>query len=155
MVLFARPKSTAKKALTGHCTGTAELTFLWNVQATAVLCTYTVRDLITLNPGSSSFHHGTGSNSSTIRWAVGDQHEFNLDPFQSLDTAGVGQLIEIAVEKGRKVRNDLKIGICGEHGGDPASIDFCHKNGLNYVSCSPFRVPIARLAAAHSTLKNK
>ncbi|NQT96337.1 MAG: pyruvate, phosphate dikinase [Candidatus Marinimicrobia bacterium] len=77
------------------------------------------------------------------------------DPFQSLDTAGVGQLIEIAVEKGRKVRNDLKIGICGEHGGDPASIDFCHKNGLNYVSCSPFRVPIARLAAAHSTLKNK
>ena len=77
------------------------------------------------------------------------------DPFQSLDTAGVGQLIEIAVEKGRKVRKDLKIGICGEHGGDPASIDFCHKNGLNYVSCSPFRVPIARLAAAHSTLKNK
>ena len=77
------------------------------------------------------------------------------DPFQSLDTTGVGQLIEIAVEKGRKVRNDLKIGICGEHGGDPPSIDFCHKNGLNYVSCSPFRVPIARLAAAHSTLKNK
>ncbi len=77
------------------------------------------------------------------------------DPFQSLDTTGVGQLIEIAVEKGRKVRNDLKIGICGEHGGDPASIDFCHKNGLNYVSCSPFRVPIARLAAAHAALINK
>ncbi len=77
------------------------------------------------------------------------------DPFQSLDITGVGQLVEIAVEKGRKVRNDLKIGICGEHGGDPASIDFCHKNGLNYVSCSPFRVPIARLAAAHATLKNK
>ncbi len=77
------------------------------------------------------------------------------DPFQSLDTTGVGQLIEIAVDKGRKVRNDLKIGICGEHGGDPASIDFCHKTGLNYVSCSPFRVPIARLAAAHATLKNK
>lgn len=77
------------------------------------------------------------------------------DPFQSLDTTGVGQLIEIAVDKGRKVRNDLKIGICGEHGGDPASIDFCHKNGLNYVSCSPFRVPVARLAAAHAALKNK
>ena len=77
------------------------------------------------------------------------------DPFQSLDVTGVGQLVEIAVEKGRKVRNDLKIGICGEHGGDPASIDFCHKNGLNYVSCSPFRVPIARLAAAHTALKNK
>ena len=84
-----------------------------------------------------------------------DKKILDHDPFQSLDTAGVGQLIEIAVEKGRKVRNDLKIGICGEHGGDPASIDFCHKNGLNYVSCSPFRVPIARLAAAHSTLKNK
>lgn len=77
------------------------------------------------------------------------------DPFQSLDITGVGQLIEIAVEKGRKVRDDLKIGICGEHGGDPASIDFCHKNGLNYVSCSPFRVPIARLAAAHAALNNK
>ncbi len=77
------------------------------------------------------------------------------DPFQSLDTDGVGQLIEIAVKKGRAVRNDLKIGICGEHGGDPASIEFCHRQGLNYVSCSPFRVPIARLAAAHATLKNK
>ncbi|MFH1852974.1 MAG: pyruvate, phosphate dikinase [Candidatus Neomarinimicrobiota bacterium] len=77
------------------------------------------------------------------------------DPFQSLDVTGVGQLIDIAVKKGRQVRKDLKIGICGEHGGDPASIDFCHKAGLNYVSCSPFRVPIARLAAAHATLKNK
>src|SRR6266550_4330584 len=70
------------------------------------------------------------------------------DPFQSLDTDGVGQLIRMAVEKGRSVRKDLKCGICGEHGGDARSVEFCHQVGLNYVSCSPFRVPIARLAAA-------
>jgi pyruvate,orthophosphate dikinase len=78
-----------------------------------------------------------------------------IDPFQSLDTSGVGQLVEIATAKGRKVRDGLKIGICGEHGGDPASIDFCHRTGLDYVSCSPFRVPIARLAAAQAALRNK
>jgi pyruvate,orthophosphate dikinase len=78
-----------------------------------------------------------------------------IDPFQSLDTSGVGQLVEMAVGKGRKVREKLKVGICGEHGGDPASIDFCHKTGLDYVSCSPFRVPIARLAAAQAALRNK
>ncbi len=77
------------------------------------------------------------------------------DPFQSLDQTGVGQLVEMGVEKGRSVRNNLKVGICGEHGGDPDSIDFCHRTGLDYVSCSPFRVPVARLAAAHATLKNK
>ncbi len=76
------------------------------------------------------------------------------DPFQSIDEAGIGQLVEIAAEKGRKTRSDLKLGICGEHGGDPKSIDFCHRVGLNYVSCSPFRVPIARLAAAHSAINN-
>ncbi len=75
------------------------------------------------------------------------------DPFQSLDTTGVGQLVQIGVAKGRSTRKDLKIGICGEHGGDPASIWFCHAAGLNYVSCSPFRVPIARLAAAQAALK--
>ncbi|MEA1882644.1 MAG: pyruvate, phosphate dikinase [Candidatus Marinimicrobia bacterium] len=75
------------------------------------------------------------------------------DPFQSLDQIGVGQLISMAVEKGRQVKSDLKIGICGEHGGDPASIEFCHQNGLDYVSCSPFRVPVARLAAAHAAIK--
>ncbi|MEE2990753.1 MAG: pyruvate, phosphate dikinase, partial [Planctomycetota bacterium] len=74
------------------------------------------------------------------------------DPFQSLDTSGVGQLVSMGVEKGRTVRADLKVGICGEHGGDPASITFCHTAGLNYVSCSPFRVPIARLAAAQAAL---
>jgi pyruvate,orthophosphate dikinase len=76
------------------------------------------------------------------------------DPFQSLDQNGVGQLVEMGVQRGRSVRPDLKIGICGEHGGDPDSIDFCHRAGLNYVSCSPFRVPIARLAAAHAAIKN-
>ena len=77
------------------------------------------------------------------------------DPFQSLDQSGVGQLVEIGVKKGRSTKPDLKIGICGEHGGDPKSIDFCHRVGMNYVSCSPFRVPIARLAAAQATIQNK
>jgi pyruvate,orthophosphate dikinase len=74
------------------------------------------------------------------------------DPFQSLDTTGVGQLVEMAVKKGRSVKKELKCGICGEHGGDPDSIKFCQKVGLDYVSCSPFRVPIARLAAAQAAL---
>jgi pyruvate,orthophosphate dikinase len=76
----------------------------------------------------------------------------DADPFQTIDQAGIGQLIEMAVQKGRKVRKDLKIGICGEQGGDPASVAFCFKTGLNYVSCSPFRVPIARLAAAQAAI---
>ena len=76
-----------------------------------------------------------------------------IDPFQSLDTEGVGQLVRMAVNKGRATRRDLKLGICGEHGGDPASIGFCNSVGLNYVSCSPFRVPIARLAAAQAALR--
>ena len=75
------------------------------------------------------------------------------DPFVSLDTDGVGELIEIAAERGRKTRPGLKLGICGEHGGDPASISFCEKTGLDYVSASPYRVPIARLAAAQAALK--
>lgn len=78
----------------------------------------------------------------------------SVDPFKTLDRSGVGQLVKMAVEKGRKIKPDLKLGICGEHGGDPNSIEFCHIAGLNYVSCSPFRVPIARLAAAHAALKN-
>ena len=76
-----------------------------------------------------------------------------VDPFQVLDQNGVGQLIEMAVDKGRSVRPDLKCGICGEHGGEPSSVKFCHKVGLNYVSCSPFRVPIARLAAAQAAIE--
>ncbi|HOW36064.1 MAG TPA: pyruvate, phosphate dikinase [Candidatus Omnitrophota bacterium] len=78
-----------------------------------------------------------------------------VDPFQSIDVRGVGQLIEMGIQKGRSVRANLKVGICGEHGGDPASIEFCHKVGMNYVSCSPYRVPIARLAAAQAALKDK
>ena len=79
---------------------------------------------------------------------------YETDPFQSLDQGGTGRLVEIGIELGRKGRKNLKIGICGEHGGDPKSIDFCHRVGMNYVSCSPFRVPIARLAAAQAALVN-
>jgi pyruvate,orthophosphate dikinase len=77
---------------------------------------------------------------------------FPKNPFASLDTIGVGQLMEIAVAKGRQSRPDIKLGICGEHGGDPDSVNFCHQLGLSYVSCSPFRVPVARLAAAQAAL---
>ncbi len=79
---------------------------------------------------------------------------YESDPFAKLDQNGVGQLVKMAAEKGRATRADLKLGICGEHGGDPSSVEFCHKVGLNYVSCSPFRVPIARLAAAQAAISN-
>jgi pyruvate,orthophosphate dikinase len=84
-----------------------------------------------------------------------DKGVFEKDPFQTLDQTGVGQLVEMAAAKGRKIKNNLKLGICGEHGGDPDSIEFCHKTGLDYVSCSPFRVPIARLAAAQAVVKEQ
>ncbi|HOW28712.1 MAG TPA: pyruvate, phosphate dikinase [Elusimicrobiota bacterium] len=77
------------------------------------------------------------------------------DPFQSIDIDGIGELIKIGIERGRKTRKNLKVGICGEHGGEPASVKFCHRVGMNYVSCSPFRVPIARLAAAQAVLEEK
>ena len=80
---------------------------------------------------------------------------YESDPFAHLDQNGVGQLVQMAAQKGRKVRPDIHLGICGEHGGDPASIEFCHKVGLDYVSCSPFRVPIARLAAAQAAINDK
>jgi pyruvate,orthophosphate dikinase len=76
----------------------------------------------------------------------------DIDPFVSVDRDGVGELVKIGVQRGRKTRPGLKMGICGEHGGDPASIAFCHEVGLDYVSCSPYRVPIARLAAAQAAL---
>lgn len=79
---------------------------------------------------------------------------FESDPFARIDQTGVGELMKIAVEKGKQTRPDIKLGICGEHGGDPSSVEFCHQLGLNYVSCSPFRVPIARLAAAQAVVKN-
>jgi len=75
------------------------------------------------------------------------------DPFQVLDQEGVGQLVEMGTKRGRSTRPDLKVGICGEHGGEPSSVEFCHRVGMNYVSCSPFRVPIARLAAAMAAIR--
>ena len=78
---------------------------------------------------------------------------YTVDPFVSIDREGVGGLMKMAVEKGRAKKPKLKLGICGEHGGDPASVEFCHEIGLDYVSCSPYRLPIARLAAAQAALK--
>jgi pyruvate,orthophosphate dikinase len=83
-----------------------------------------------------------------------NKNVISRDPFVSIDVEGVGELVRIAVERGRKTRAKLKLGICGEHGGDPDSVRFCHDSGLDYVSCSPFRVPVARLAAAQAALKS-
>ena len=77
------------------------------------------------------------------------------DPFQSLDQKGIGKLVKMACEGGKETRPNIKLGVCGEHGGDPDTIEFMYKTGLQYVSCSPFRVPIARLAAAQATIKNR
>ena len=84
-----------------------------------------------------------------------DAKIYESDPFARLDQTGVGELVKMAAEKGRATRPDIKLGICGEHGGDPSSVEFCHNIGLNYVSCSPFRVPIARLAAAQAAIKQR
>ena len=78
---------------------------------------------------------------------------FENDPFAKLDQTGVGQLVKMAAEKGRSTRPNIKLGICGEHGGEPSSVEFCHRIGLTYVSCSPYRVPLARLAAAQAAVK--
>ncbi|MBW7874350.1 MAG: pyruvate, phosphate dikinase, partial [Ignavibacteria bacterium] len=83
-----------------------------------------------------------------------DKKILPVDPFQQIDQPTVGELMKIACERGRSTRPDIKLGICGEHGGEPTSVEFCHKIGLNYVSCSPFRVPIARLAAARAAIKD-
>ena len=80
---------------------------------------------------------------------------FKKNPFASLDQTGVGQLVKIAIEKGRQTRPDIKLGICGEHGGEPESVKFCHRVGLSYVSCSPYRIPVARLAAAQAAIEEK
>jgi pyruvate, orthophosphate dikinase len=77
------------------------------------------------------------------------------NPFEKLDQVGVGQMIAMAVTKARAVKPDIKLGICGEHGGEPSSVKFCHRTGLNYVSCSPYRVPLARLAAAQAVLEER
>jgi len=83
-----------------------------------------------------------------------DTKIYENDPFVTIDFIGVGELMKMAVAKGKKANKKIKLGICGEHGGDPASVEFCHDIGLEYVSCSPFRVPIARLAAAQANIKN-
>jgi pyruvate,orthophosphate dikinase len=82
-----------------------------------------------------------------------DKEVLKRDPFQVIDRQGVGRLMKMAVTEGREANPDLEVGICGEHGGEPESVEFCHMLGLNYVSCSPFRVPIARLAAAHAAIR--
>ena len=87
--------------------------------------------------------------------AYQDNEIIKTNPFASIDQTGVGQLMKIAVEKGNKTRPGIKLGICGEHGGDPSSVKFCHKLGLTYVSCSPFRVPVALLAAAQAALEEE
>jgi len=79
----------------------------------------------------------------------------DFDPFQQIDRDGIGELMKIACERGRAERPKIKLGICGEHGGEPSSVEFCHMLGLDYVSCSPFRIPIARLAAAQAAIKHK
>jgi len=101
---------------------------------------------------------GFGFSRDDIGGFMGDylsKKVLKADPFQTIDQEGVGQLIEMSVKRGRSTREKLKIGICGEQGGDPASVEFCYKTGLNYVSCSPYRVPIARLSAAQAALKVK
>ena len=90
---------------------------------------------------------------SNFMHAYQEAEIYEIDPFVSIDVDGVGQLVQMGADKGRTVRGDIKLGICGEHGGDPKSVAFCETVGLDYVSCSPFRVPIARLAAAQASLK--
>jgi len=101
---------------------------------------------------------GFGFSRDDIGGFLGDYIEKGIlpeDPFQSIDQEGIGELIKIGIERGRKTRKNLEVGICGEHGGDPRSVEFCYNVGMNYVSCSPFRVPIANLAAAQAVLKAK
>jgi len=118
------------------------------IAETAQFFSFGTNDLTQMTLGFSR------DDSGNFMGAYLDRGIFEKDPFQSLDQKGVGLLIQLGVEKGRKVRPDLKIGICGEHGGDPASVEFCHRVGMNYVSCSPYRVPIARLAAAQAVIRN-
>ena len=104
-------------------------------------------------PNAAIVGYTNSGKSSLLRRLTGADVLVEDKLFATLDTTGVGQLMQTGVEKGRATKPDLKIGICGEHGGDPSSVVFCHKIGLNYVSCSPFRVPIARLAAAQAALQ--
>ena len=117
--------------------------------------------LILTNPGERIMipDFGVGirqylfENFSEVTYSRIENKIFEVDPFVSIDQSGVGELVELASSRGKKANKKLKLGICGEHGGDPQSIEFCSRNGLNYVSCSPFRVPVARLAAAQAELR--
>ena len=105
--------------------------------------------------GNLARHNGQGIFAQSCRELYLEKNLLDSDPFQKLDQTGVGQLVEMGTKKGRSARPNLKVGICGEHGGEPSSVKFCHKVGMNYVSCSPFRVPIARLAAAQAAIEEK
>jgi pyruvate, orthophosphate dikinase len=119
------------------------------IAATAEFFSFGTNDLTQMTFGISRDDAATFLGTYTAKGIL------EADPFVTLDREGVGELVAIAAERGRGARPDIKLGICGEHGGDPASIEFCERIGLDYVSCSPFRVPIARLAAAHAALKAK
>jgi pyruvate,orthophosphate dikinase len=113
----------------------------------AEFCSFGTNDLTQTTLGLSRDDSGTFLPSYVA------QNIYDKDPFQAIDQEGVGYLMELAVKGARKARKGIKMGICGEHGGEPSSVEYCHRIGLDYVSCSPFRVPIARLAAAHAALK--
>jgi len=119
------------------------------IAQTAQFFSFGTNDLTQTTLGMSRDDMGSFLNSYT------ENEVFKKNPFATLDQDGVGQLIKIAIEKGRKTNPKIKLGICGEHGGDPDSVKFCHKVGLTYVSCSPFRVPVARLAAAQAALEQE
>ena len=119
------------------------------IAKTAQFFSFGTNDLTQTTLGMSRDDMGSFLNAYT------ENEVFKKNPFATLDQDGVGQLIKIAIEKGRKTNPNIKLGICGEHGGDPDSVKFCNKVGLTYVSCSPFRVPVARLAAAQAVLEQE
>ena len=117
------------------------------IAETAEFFSFGTNDLTQTTLGMSRDDMGSFLNKYT------EEGIFKANPFASIDIAGVGQLMKIAVQKGRESRPKIKLGICGEHGGDPHSVHFCHELGLDYVSCSPYRVPVARLAAAQAAVQ--
>jgi pyruvate, orthophosphate dikinase len=142
----------------------AKLTYQIGTMVELPRCALKADDIAQGDTGAEFFSFGTNDLTQTclglsrddaapILGNYIDQRIMEIDPFVSIDQDGVGELVKIGTERGRRVKPDLKIGICGEHGGDPASVAFCHLNGLNYVSCSPFRVPVARLAAAQAAIR--
>ncbi|MEO1207777.1 MAG: pyruvate, phosphate dikinase, partial [Pseudomonadota bacterium] len=156
-----RAAAAAVEAETG-----ATLTYDIGTMVELPRCALLADDIARGDDGAAFFSFGTNDMTQTCLGLSRDdagpiletyieQGIFECDPFVSIDVAGVGELVRIGTEKGRGVKPDLKIGICGEHGGDPKSVTFCHESGLDYVSCSPFRVPVARLAAAQAALRAK